>query len=133
MDEVEISTLMEKGLQAYQERRYTDAVVCYEQVLALAPETFAVYFHLAATLDTLGLAERAYQTMLKAHALRPENAAVCYNLGLLAKKMGRKKEAIAHLEKALALAQDDPALDDAQDFRKAVQALLRDLKPFKLF
>lgn len=129
----DVNALIEQGLRAYQQGRYTEAVEAYTEALNLDPRTFGAYFHLAAALETLGRTEKAYEVMLQAFDLYPGSAPLAYNIGFLASKMGRKSEAIEYLERALALSQTDTALDDPRAFRKTVKKTLQKIRGFKLF
>lgn len=132
--EREVNLLLEKGMAAFQNAHYAEAIDCYQQVIAIDSDVFDAYFYLASAYSTLKRYEEAVEVMEQAQRIRPGSAPVYYNLGILCKQLGRKAEARAYLEKALALVNEDPAVDGARkEFKKAIKKALAEYKRWKLF
>ncbi len=124
----EVHALLEKGMDAYQHRRYALAVDCTRQAIELDPDVFNAYFYLAAGLTALGRREEAIEAMKKAQEIRPGNTATYYNLGLLFKQLGRKGEAQESLEKALKMIGSDGAIQNREQMKRNIEKELKALR-----
>ena len=129
----EVPALLEKGMKAYREEQYAQAIDCYRRAIAIDPNLFEAYFYLADSWNMLGRQEEAIKAMETARAIRPGNTSVCYNLGVLYKRIGRKAEARAYLEKALGMVESDVSLSNRERMKQAIQEELSGLRRRKLF
>ncbi len=92
-----------RGNSLLGQRRYDEALVCYEAAVALRPDVAEVHNNLGAVLATLNQYDRACAHFRKALAAKPGfvNAHIALGKSLVA--MNRAAEAIPHYEKAIAL------------------------------
>ena len=129
----EVPALLEKGMKAYREEQYAQAIDCYRRAIAIDPNLFEAYFYLADSWNMLGRQEEAIKAMETARAIRPGSTSACYNLGVLYKRIGRKAEARTYLEKALAMVESDVSLSNRERMKQAIQEELSGLRRRKLF
>jgi tetratricopeptide (TPR) repeat protein len=85
------------------EGRPTEALVCYERALALAPSSVDTLYNLGNTCQDLGRAEQAIAYFERALRFNPEAIELYNNLGTALQDLGRLDEAIACYRKGLAL------------------------------
>jgi len=129
----EVNALLEKGLKAYQQEQYAQAIDCYRRALERDPDVFSAYFYLAASLRALGREKEAIEAMKKARHLRPGSTAVHYNLGVLYKQTGQAREARKCLETALKTVGSDTALQDRKQVKQNIEKELGELRRRRLF
>ncbi|MBI1328826.1 MAG: tetratricopeptide repeat protein [Alphaproteobacteria bacterium] len=104
------STAYDDGLRFSAKGRHADAIQCYEQALAVEPDSPRVLFALANTAAALGLARPAEEFFRRVLALDPARLEALVNLGNLLRSQGDFTAAIALLEPAKARAPDSPEL-----------------------
>lgn len=129
----ETSLFVAQGMDAFRSENYATAVHFFNQAVDLDPDLFDAYFYMAASYSTLKQPQAAIQSMEKAQTLRPGCAPIAYNLGMLYKQVGSKAAAQKYLEKALALAETDPAIKDKKEFKQRINDQLKEYKRWKLF
>ncbi len=92
-----------RGNSLLGQRRYDEALVCYEAAAALRPDVAEVHNNLGAVLATLKQYDKACAHFQKALAAKPGFVNAHLALGKSLVAMNRATEAIPHLEKAIAL------------------------------
>ncbi len=118
---------VERGLQAYQEGRFEDALREFEGAKKELPSSAAVEFNRGNALYKLGRreeAKEAYRRVMEAES-RELKEKDYYNLGNTWAQLGNGTEAVSAYRKALTL---DPQDDDA---RHNLEVILRKLPPPK--
>jgi tetratricopeptide (TPR) repeat protein len=117
--------LVEKGLEAYEQGRYDEALGAFEEAKRALPNNAAVEFDRGNALVKLGRLEEAKESYHRVQELdRGElGAKDHYNLGNVWAGLGNTREAIAAYRKALTL---DPRDEQA---RHNLEVLLRKLPP----
>lgn len=118
---------VEKGIDAYSQGRYEDALAAFEAAKKELPQSAAVEFDRGNALAKLGRLDEAREAFHKVSELdRGElRSKDLYNLGNVWAQLGNEKEAIAAYRKALTL---DPT--DVQA-RHNLEVLLRKVPPPK--
>ncbi len=97
------------GDYSYHNRHYATALEYLEKVLAMDPEFRRALLHLILLFRDTGNYERMLETAQRHKALG-EDADAYYFLGSAYERLHRYDEAIFNLEKALAIANDEPAI-----------------------
>ena len=132
--ERELNQLLEKGMEAFQNAHYAEAIACYQQVIAIDPDVFDAYFYLASAYSSLKRYKEAIKMMEQARAIRPGSAPIYYNLGILCQQVGRKSEARAYFQEALERVKTDPAIESARkELKQKIENKLAEYKRWRLF
>ena len=96
-----------KGTECATEGRFDEAVVYYDQVLSLDPETPSVWYNRGVALRNLGRYEEAVASYDHALSLAADDPGTWYNRGVALRNLGRYTDAIDSYDRALALDPDD--------------------------
>lgn len=97
------STLQRQGDLLCQQRRFDEALRCYEQVLVRDPEAIGAYLNRGVALTELHQYHAALASFDQAVLRWPDFADAHYNRGKVLKELGRSDEAITSYRKALRL------------------------------
>lgn len=130
----DVNSLLERAKKTFDNELYAESISYYKQAIALDPNIFNAYFHLAAGYANIKRYEEAIKAMEQANELRPGLVPVYYNLGMLNKLHGRKDEARKYYEMALAQIKKEPS--DNKQLQKSIEKELEALgvkKRWKLF
>jgi tetratricopeptide (TPR) repeat protein len=100
--------LLERGSAAIREKRFSDAIAAYRQLVKIDPSAIS-YMYLGVALAKAGQGSEALQQYTHASQLDPNNAPVQYNIGILLIDAGKEELAIPHFQEAIRL---DPGLAD---------------------
>jgi tetratricopeptide (TPR) repeat protein len=100
--------LLERGSAAIRQKRFSDAIAVYRQLVKIDPSAIS-YMYLGVALAKAGQGSEALQQYTHASQLDPNNAPVQYNIGILLIDAGKEELAIPHFQEAIRL---DPALSD---------------------
>ncbi|MCH8827942.1 MAG: tetratricopeptide repeat protein [Planctomycetes bacterium] len=90
--------------------RNSEALVCFQEAVQLAPEFAGAHFNLAMTLQEDGETQAAADEYEEALANDPRFAAAFVRLGCLQVSEGHTREGLAHLECAVRIAPQDVAV-----------------------
>lgn len=90
-----------KGIVAYGERNYVEALDYFRQAVALTPDNPDAQFYLGLSLTRVGEFEAAIAALQQALQLDPSKRYVHYHLGLAYFHAGRYQDALPHFEQAL--------------------------------
>jgi tetratricopeptide (TPR) repeat protein len=96
------SVFVARGIVAYQERRYQDALAELREALALDPKSVDAHYYSGLVLVALGRFDEAVRALEQARSLAPEDDAVLYQLGSVHFSQGRPQDAQPLLEQAFA-------------------------------
>jgi len=99
--------LLERGSAAMREKRFSDAIASYRQMVSLYPSDAIAYTYLGVALAKAGKNSEALQQYEHASQLDPNNAPVHYNIGILLIDTGKEELAIPEFREAIRL---DPGL-----------------------
>ncbi|MGE4632176.1 MAG: tetratricopeptide repeat protein, partial [Planctomycetota bacterium] len=99
----ELLSLHLEGLTLLSQHRFEDAEKTLLKLVEKSPSHFVPRFNLAvAQLNQAEKgADRALQTLAKAHQLQPDDARVAYTLGIVHRFMGAEEVALGEFERAL--------------------------------
>ncbi len=86
--------------------RFDEAVICYQEVLKIAPHFADAYSNLGVAFASRGQVDKAIAHFRISLELKPDVADTHDNLGIALARCGRFDEAIAHYQKALELKPD---------------------------
>ncbi len=119
------------GAALSDQSRFSDAVVSYQQALALDPNYAEAHTNLGATYRSQGLMNEARACHERAIALNPNFAAAHYNLGIALDELGMTREAIKANRRAIELQPSMPSayfnlhtlLIDAKNMTPAIESL----------
>jgi tetratricopeptide (TPR) repeat protein len=100
--------LLERGSAAIRQKRFSDAIAAYRQLVKIDPSAIS-YMYLGVALAKAGQGSEALQQYTHASQLDPNNAPVQYNIGILLIDAGKEELAIPHFQEAIRL---DPGLSD---------------------
>lgn len=92
-----------QGIYYYEKNKLGDALKEFEKGLALSPNSYELYLHLALTHLGLGELDKATMELQKAIGLNPSSAEAYSALGEVYLEKGKPEESIAYLTKALKL------------------------------
>ena len=101
VDMASVSLLFGQAVFLQQQERLGDAVVLYEQVLGVAPESCEAWSNKGAALCHLGRAEEALPCFDHALGIDPEYAQAWHNSGVALRHLGRSDEALTCFDRAL--------------------------------
>ena len=96
------------GVIAHQVGKLKQAIVYYQQAIALGLDRADVYYSLGAALDASGQTPEAIACYQQAIALKPDYAEVHYDLGHALQEQGHLSAAIDHYQQAVAFNPNDP-------------------------
>ncbi|HEY4077739.1 MAG TPA: tetratricopeptide repeat protein [Rhizomicrobium sp.] len=105
-----MSAPYQSGVKLSSQGRHAEAIVQFEQALAMQPDDTRVLFALGVTAQTLGLGDAAQQFYRRVLGLEPGRIEALVNLANLLRGAGQFDAAIALLEPALARARESPEL-----------------------
>ncbi|HEY9076168.1 MAG TPA: hypothetical protein VIO61_06470 [Anaerolineaceae bacterium] len=132
--ERKVNLLLEKGLEAFENSHFAEAVDYFVKIFEVDPDVFEAFIYLAGGYPRLRYTEEATKTTEKAQKIRPGSALINSYRGILYKQMGRKAEVRANLEKAVELVKTDATVDDyRKEFKKTIEKALAEYKRWKLF
>ncbi|MBI5006918.1 MAG: tetratricopeptide repeat protein, partial [Nitrosomonadales bacterium] len=94
------------------EKKYDQAIPCYQQALRIQPDYVAVHNLLGNVFSDQGEMDQAAASYRKALAFDPDSVEANNNLGAALQSMGNLGEAIACFRKALALEPDSAAANN---------------------
>ncbi|MGL5095297.1 MAG: tetratricopeptide repeat protein, partial [Planctomycetia bacterium] len=100
----------QRGLQFIQQRRYDEALACFEESLQRNPADDVALNNLGNTLKHLGRPEEAEAAFQRALAVTPNDAGLHMNLAEVFKAQGRIADALAVSRRALDLPNAAPGL-----------------------
>jgi predicted O-linked N-acetylglucosamine transferase (SPINDLY family) len=100
--------LRQHGDQLFNRGQVADAIVFYQQALALKPDYAEVYNNMGMALKRQNRLEAAIECYQKAFKFKPDYAIACNNLANALKESGNLSAAKINYEKALALEPDVP-------------------------
>ncbi len=103
-DSGDVTALVNLGNMLFDQSRYLEAVVYYQDALEITPTDNAVRTDMGIALLRLGHKEQAINTFVQAVSYEPDNPIVHYNLGMTLADDGELPRAIAELEEAVRLA-----------------------------
>ncbi|MBI4512677.1 MAG: tetratricopeptide repeat protein [Gemmatimonadetes bacterium] len=92
---------MLQGSRFLEERRYRDAAVAFEAVVAEDSANALGYLNLGVAYARLGNRESASRAFTQAVRLDPSNSRAHYNLGLLLRQRGEDRNALEHFRAAV--------------------------------
>jgi tetratricopeptide (TPR) repeat protein len=101
-----VQALNNLGVALASQRRYSDAIDCYNSALQIQPDHAKAHNNLGAALAKTGRTDEAIKEYETALRLRPDDPEVHHNLGLELAHTGKTKEAIEHYQAALRLRPD---------------------------
>ncbi|MBA4190347.1 MAG: hypothetical protein C0467_20360 [Planctomycetaceae bacterium] len=101
-----------RGVTLRNQGKPAEAIVCYQQALALQPDFALTHVNLGIALVELGRSNEAVVAYRDALRLEPENAVVHNNLGVILKRLGDRDGALHHYQEATRF---DPTLADAHN------------------
>jgi protein O-GlcNAc transferase len=87
----------------FQRGHYTEALNCYDQALALRPDTAEVLSNRGVLLREMGRFEDALRSYEHSLALDPENSAAHNNRGVVLRDLNRLEDALLSYDKALSI------------------------------
>lgn len=102
--------LISLGSEALAQKRFATAIEAFDLALISRPEDSATWTRLGVAHESLGGLQDAERCYRRAIATHQENARAHYNLGTLLARSGRLEEGVGHLEAAVRLAPDAPAM-----------------------
>lgn len=115
-------SLLQQGHQAYQQGKFADAIVSYDQVLASSPNHHVALNNKGASLAGIGRFKEAIAIYDQAIALKPDSFQVIYRRGNALRNTGRFEEAIVAYDAALGL---KPDLQEALNNKGTALAALK--------
>ncbi len=104
----DLQQVYQAAIASHEQGRVDQAVVLYEQILAVHPDADLVLYNHGLALFALGRFAEAVESFLKARDARPEDADVWFNLAMALKHDTRYEEAACAYEQALALQPEQP-------------------------
>jgi len=94
------------GASAIQIGQLDLAIVAFQQVLAIKPNTPEAYSNMGVALKDQGKLDEAIESCNKAISIKPDNPDAYNNIGLALTEQGKVEEAMAAYNKALAIQPD---------------------------
>ncbi len=92
-----------KGVDAYEQKQYEQAVASYEKAIALNPDLIPAYNNLGSLLEQLGQYSNALQVYQKAILSDPKNPLLVRNLAIMYEKTGKIEKALDYYRHYIAL------------------------------
>jgi rhomboid protease GluP len=111
---------LQQGMNAFQQKRYDDAIRALEPVYAKKPNDRLTVVMLASAYIEKKDFDKVIPMLQHEVELDPKDAPSQFNLGLALVKVGRVNEAIPHLQKAVEL---NPKDDEAQQVLQQAEKL----------
>jgi tetratricopeptide (TPR) repeat protein len=105
-----VDVIADEALQAFEEKRFGDALVAFTKALALTPEDASLWFGKALSAFMLSQNDVAEPSLTRALKLKPQMVQAAILLGELQYQDGRVADAVATYEAALAYAPNDSGL-----------------------
>ncbi len=102
-----LQSLNNLGTLLVAQRRYSDALPCYQRARELEPGDAGGLYRLGVVLESLGRLEEALMEMTRAVQIQPEFAAGWRGGGKVLLKLGRLQSALENFQRALSLNPDD--------------------------
>jgi|GEM_PF-7023113 len=106
VDRNDVSALMRRGKELYDQNRFDDAVTVYKEVIRLKPDNQAAYSNLGSSYFRLQKLDEALQAFRQAVQLNPNDAEARQNLGAGLAAQGNFDDAIKEYLQAIALKPD---------------------------
>jgi Flp pilus assembly protein TadD len=106
IDRTDISALMQRGKDLYDQGRYEDAVRVYSEVVRLKPDNEAAQSNLGSSYFRLQQIDNALAAFREAVRLNPNDAEALQNLGAGLAALGNYDDAIQQYLKAVAINPD---------------------------
>jgi len=106
LDRTDVSALMRRGRELYDQNRFEDASRVYQEVLKLAPDNQAAHSNLGSTYFRMQLLDLALKEFREAVRLNPNDAEARQNLGAGLAALGDLDSAIAEYLQAIAMKPD---------------------------
>jgi protein O-GlcNAc transferase len=103
-----VEVLTRLGLLYLQQRRFDQAIACFERGLGKRPDSPALWSHLGIALQENGRSKESIESFRKASALRPNSAELLSNLGGALWKASHWKEAEAVCRRAIEIKPELP-------------------------
>jgi tetratricopeptide (TPR) repeat protein len=95
-----VSALLNRAAELQQEKKYADARILYNRVIALFPRDWRAFNNLATIEMDAGRTEKAYEILTEALKLHPFESSLHFNMGIVLEKQGRLTEALEHMRTA---------------------------------
>jgi spermidine synthase len=102
--------LLRLGIHRFQEDRFDEARVLFEEALAAKPDLVEAWIDLGAALERLGRIDEAVEAWRRAIRLRPDERRPYLNLAAALRLRGENDDALALLEECRARAGENAAL-----------------------
>jgi tetratricopeptide (TPR) repeat protein len=96
----------EEGKNQVKDHNLEQAVICFQEAIALQPDYVGAYNQLGNALQGLGESEQAIAAYQKILEINPNVAAAHFNLGSIWQMQGKYEEAIAAYQRAIKLKPD---------------------------
>jgi protein O-GlcNAc transferase len=121
--------LLSQGNFHAQQQEHSQALICFNQAIALQPKSAAAYFNQANSLKALQQFKEAVNSYDQAIALQPDYAQAYNNRGNALDSLLQPKQALASYDRALALLPDNALIlsnraATLRDLRRLDEALL---------
>ena len=120
------SVLHPRGLTLSRQGRFSEALTCFDQALALQPGSLELQLDRANALQALGRRDEALEALDRILACDPNHLGARNNRGNLLQDLGRHGDALADYEQAIGLDPGHPLLHNNRGM--ALRALGRDLE-----
>ncbi|KAF0100346.1 MAG: glycosyltransferase 9 family protein [Rhodospirillaceae bacterium] len=103
-DAIGATSYVERGNALQKLNRYEEALACYDQAIALDPDSADAFNDHGTALQHLQRFDEALASHERAATLRPDDAHAYYNQGTALLNLGRHEEALARYDQALSFA-----------------------------
>ncbi len=120
--EARLLHLREVAIEHSRRQNWTDAVLAWQQYLALKPQDLEAANVLGVLFGKLGRWQEAVETFTRVVAIRPRDATAFFNLGLSYRQLDLLAEAANAYRQALAL---KPDYEKARQSLASIEARLR--------
>ena len=104
--EPEAKGKLERGNRMFDEGRYADAVICYNQAIAAAPESAEAWNNRGLALENMQRKAEGLSSYDRALNLKPDYQQAWYNRGVALRKLERYAEAVSSYDRAVEIKSD---------------------------
>lgn len=105
-ESVDVERLLTKGAEAFQAKRYEEAILLLQRAVRAHPSSFPARYQLGLMLGQVGQIHEAITELERATTLEPNAFSALKNLAILYEKSGFRARALASWQRALAATQD---------------------------
>ena len=105
-----LESLTQRAIQLFRNRKWHEALVCFDQVALARPHSAEIHNYRARALESLDRHDDALGCLDLALAINPDNNADLRNRAVVLTKLGRLMDALADYNAAIALRPKDPDL-----------------------